>query len=197
MNFKKLSKEKRQQLVLAVIGTVVVLGALGFGLIRWQYSHITKLAEAKIKADDELDRMERSISRKSQVMAEFADVSKDLSELEKDMAPAADPYSWFFNLVRSFRSEYGKVEIAVLAPTVNVEDMNLFPKFEYKQAVLSVSGKAHYHDLGTFLADVENRFPHMRVLNLDLKLNTEPTSGADRERLAFSLDFVALIRPTP
>jgi hypothetical protein len=59
---------------------------------------------------------------------------------------------------------------------------------------LTVSGTAYYHDLGKFLADFENEFPHIRLVNLDIQLS--PAVG-DTEKLVFKVDIVTLAKPNP
>ena len=65
--------------------------------------------------------------------------------------------------------------------------------FPYKQVKVTISGTAYYHDLGKFVADFENNFPHMRMVNLSI----EPASmtGANAERLSFRVDVIALVKP--
>jgi hypothetical protein len=73
-----------------------------------------------------------------------------------------------------------------------VGDVDLIPQFPYKQAKISLSGVAFYHDLGKFISDFENTFPHMRIVNLTV----EPANGtgADSEKLSFRLEIVALVK---
>ena len=71
-------------------------------------------------------------------------------------------------------------------------DVTLLPKFPYQQATFNVAGTARFYELGRFLADLENKFPHLRVINLDVG----PASGSsDRETLAFRMDVAVLLRP--
>jgi len=51
MNFKKLSKEKKNQLVLVGLVTLVLLVGLGYGLIRFQLAYVQALDE--LSEDDE------------------------------------------------------------------------------------------------------------------------------------------------
>ena len=74
--------------------------------------------------------------------------------------------------------------------------MNLLPNFPYKQASLSLAGTAHFHDFGRFLADLENQFPHIRVVNLSLDLNPSP-AAEDQETVSFKLDLVTLVKTNP
>ena len=62
----------------------------------------------------------------------------------------------------------------------------------FVQTTLTVAGTAHYHDIGRFLADLENQFPHVRLLNLTLDVNA---ASAEPETLSFRMDIVTLARP--
>jgi hypothetical protein len=48
--------------------------------------------------------------------------------------------------------------------------------------------------LGRFIADFENTFPLMRVVNLSLEMNAAPTA-AERDKLAFKMDIITLVKP--
>ncbi len=73
-------------------------------------------------------------------------------------------------------------------------EVDLLSKFPYKQLKVTVNGTAYYHDLGKFIADFENTYPHARITNLTL----EPAgnTGDNSEKLAFRMDIVALTNPT-
>jgi len=106
---------------------------------------------------------------------------------------SGDLYFWAINTLRRFRAAY-KVELPQFSPISATTDMNLIPNFPYKQATLSVAGTAHYHDLGRFVADFENQFPHIRILNLTLDVNSNPTVD-EKEMLTFKMDIAALVKP--
>jgi hypothetical protein len=73
--------------------------------------------------------------------------------------------------------------------------MDLLPSFPYKQIRFAINGTAYYHDLGKFISDFENHFPHARVVNLVI----EPMSNADNtnEKLSFRMEIIALVKPNP
>jgi Tfp pilus assembly protein PilO len=192
MKFSKLSKEKRQQLILVIVGTVAVLGGLGYFLIKGGYEKLSSLDLKTKAATEKLDQMQKTVKRAAEIEAAFTETSDALVEKEAGMA-TGDLYSWMQSSLRKFQRGY-KVEIPQISPVSTPEAVNLMPKFPYKQATLSVGGTAHYHDLGRFIADFENAFPLMRVLNLSLDLNPTPTAS-DRDKLAFKMDIVTLVKP--
>jgi hypothetical protein len=74
----------------------------------------------------------------------------------------------------------------------NEGSMELLPNFPYQQLRFNIGGTGYYHDIGKFIADFENRYPHMRVVNLDMA-----PVGSDSEKLAFRADIVALVKSSP
>ncbi len=192
MNFSRLSKEKRNQFVLVLLITVALLAGLGLGLIRYQLTSLSRLAEKKTTAEKKLQRMQEAVNQAARTSAELAQARKTLAAMESDIA-SGDLYSWFLTTIRRFRAPY-KVEIPAFAPIGPTTEVNLLANFPYKQTTLSVAGSAHYHDLGRFLADFENRFPHIRVSNLSLDLDA---AAAEPETLSFRMDIIALVKSNP
>jgi hypothetical protein len=187
----KLTKEKRDKLILVILIIVVGVAGLWFGLISYQQQRLRDLGDRKQSALTKLAQVEQAIKNADQVEAELATTGKQLAVLEEEMA-SGDVYLWIVNNLRRFKLPY-KVEIPQFSQP-EVKEMSLLPKFPYKQVTLTVGGTAYYHDFGKFLADFENEFSHFRVLNLDLE-PTPAAMGGDREKLSFKMDIVTLIKP--
>jgi len=192
MNFSKLPKNKRNQLIMVALLTVIALGGLGFGLIKWQYARLRELTELQQVAEKKFTRMTDAINRAEQIETEFNAKNKTLAEQEDAMA-SGDHYSWVVNSLGRFKLPY-KVEIPQILQPTPPGDVNLLPRFPYKQVTVRVGGTAYYHDFGRFIADFENQFPHARVLNLLLEPATSVGSG-EKEKLAFWMDIVTLVKP--
>ena len=189
---KRLPKDKRNKVVLVIMVTGMVLGTLWFGLISFQQQSLRGIQARKLAAERKRDQMEWAIKNAGQIEADLAEASKKLAKLEEAMS-AGDHYSWVFNTIRQFKAPY-KVEIPQYSQIDGPKDVSLLPSFPYKQVTLTLGGTAFFHDFGRFVADFENEFPYIRVLNLTL----EPTAGAtgmDRERLTFKMDVAVLVRP--
>lgn len=191
----KLPKEKRDRLILIVLGTAVAIVALYFGLISFQLGNLKSLANQKKSAQSKVKEIDNSVSNAEKIESDLAKKSSELNEKQEKMV-SGDPYLWMVNTIRQFQTAY-KVEIPQLS-TISYPDTGLFPpaRFPYKQAAITISGSGYYHDIGKFIADFENHFQHMRIQNLSLEL---PNSGAtatpsDREKLTFKMDIVALIK---
>jgi hypothetical protein len=187
----KLPKEKRDQLILVGIGTLFLLVVIGFGLIRPQYAAISEINAQISTTRDQLQSMEDNIKRADTVSSQLADLTYTLSQTEGDMA-SGDPAQWIYNTIRNFKEHY-KVEISVNSQ-LSMGEVDLLPHFPYKQLKVTVGGTAYYHDLGKFISDFENAFPHARITGLTL----EPVGGTgdNSEKLAFRMDIIALANPT-
>jgi Tfp pilus assembly protein PilO len=192
MNLSKLPKEKRNQLILVVIVTLGTLGLLGFGLIKYQNENLNRLAIRKATAESRLGQMQDAVKNSARIETDLAEAKQTLAQLESDIAPAGDLYSWLISTIRTFKAAYRQVEIPQYSQIGPTTDTTMLPGFPYKQASMTVAGKAHYHDLGRFLADFENRFPHIRILNLALDVDGNPQ---EVEMLAFRMDIVTLVKP--
>lgn len=188
----KMSKEKRNQLVLVFLVTGIALGGLWFGLISFQKESLVRIAEKKATADQKLKQVKASIASADSIEEQLKSASAQLSTLEEKMA-SGDLYSWAINTIREFKLPY-KVEIPQYSQIDGPREMSLLADFPYPQATLTIGGNAHFHDLGRFLADFENRFPHVRLCNLNLEPLVSVTP-ADREKLLFRVDVVFLVKP--
>jgi len=142
---------------------------------------------------EKLEQMQRTVQRANEIEASFQQASDALTEKESGMA-TGDLYSWMQGSLRRFQRNY-RVEIPQIGSVSTPENVNCLASFPYKQASLTIAGTAYYHDLGRFIADFENAFPLMRVMNLNLDMNPSPTS-ADRDKLAFKMDIITLVKPS-
>ena len=187
----RLPKEKRDQLVLVGMGTLFLLILICYGLIRPQYANISGINTQIDKKRTDLQKMEETIKKGDTVSTQLADLTYTLSQAEGDMV-SGDPAQWIYNTIRNFKEHY-KVDISVNSQ-LSMGEVDLLPHFPYKQLKVTVGGTAYYHDLGKFIADFENAFPHTRFANLTL----EPVGGTgdNSEKLTFRMDIIALANPT-
>jgi archaellum component FlaF (FlaF/FlaG flagellin family) len=187
----KLPKKKRDHLIFVGMGTVLVLIGIGYGLIRPLYATIAAVNSQTSDARKTLQKMEDEIKTTDTISAQLVDLTETLNYAQSDMA-SGDPTSWIYDTIRNFKGKY-KVDILVNGQLVPGE-VDLLPKFPYRQLRVTVNGMAYYHDLGKFIADFENAYPHARIANLALEPAGGP--GDNNEKLSFRMDIIALINPT-
>jgi len=186
----RLSKEKRSQLILVAVVVLAIIAGLWFGIIRSQKEELRSLASKKEDDLKKLAQTDETIKNSDKAKNELVLVSNQLAVAERDM-PFGDLYLSLVNTIRKFNQSHD-VQISQFNPTGGDTPENLLPRFPYRQVTVSISGMAHYHDLGKFIADFENQFPTSRIVNLDLSPSSV-TSPEDKEKLSFKMDIVSLV----
>jgi hypothetical protein len=178
-------------------GTLVIAVALWFTLIEGQKATIAKLVVRNAEEKQKLEAAQKLLATKSQIERRLERIGTKLSSVEQEMVKG-DMYDWVIQTVKTFKSPYkDRIEIPNFSREV-VGEVQMFTKFPYRAALYNIRGSAYYHDLGRFLADFENRFPFIRVQNLELEpaSNSSATATDDAEKLAFKFEIVALVNPT-
>jgi len=194
----KLPKEKRDRIIAAAIATVIAIAGIWYGLIRPQQAKLQDSARTTIKAQEKVTNAKRRVEKEKPIQIELDAARQGLRAIEDEMA-SGDLYSWIIVTVNKFRAAH-RVEIPQFSRE-QVREVNVIPGFPYKGATFTVKGTAYYHDLGKFIADFENTFPHVRLLNLEMEPVALPGPGAqsnpeEQEKLSFKMDILALIKPT-
>jgi len=194
----KLPKEKRDRIIAAAIATVIAIAGIWYGLIRPQQAKLQDSARTTIKAQEKVTNAKRRVEKEKPIQIELDAARQGLKAIEDEMA-SGDLYSWIIVTVNKFRAAY-RVEIPQFSRE-QVREVNVIPGFPYKGATFTVKGTAYYNDLGKFIADFENTFPHVRLLNLEMEPVVLPGPGAqsnpeEQEKLSFKMDIVTLIKPT-
>ena len=186
---KRLPPAKRNQLIGVVAATAVTLFRVFYFLIDPQKEQNRKLGEKIRTENDKLKSIKTSIRESERISNDLANVAFQLDRAEADVA-SGDVYAWTYETIRHFKSTY-HVDIPSLS-SPEIKDSELLASFPYRQVKVTLSGTGFYHDIGKFLADFENNYPHMRVCNLTIEPANTPGTP---ERLNFRVDVVALIKP--
>lgn len=197
----KLSKEKRDRIVLVVLLTL----AVGWGL--WQF--VVKTRAAQLAAQRlELDKLEGQlvqavdwIERAQAVERELTEAEAALARVEATLGNRVDPYAWSYVLLDTVRQQHPALLNLDVAGKPSVGPVRLLPSFPYEATTFTVVGRGHFHDFGRFLAEFENDYPFFRVENIELTSRSSMTESQatldEREMLNLKFDVVALIKPTP
>jgi Tfp pilus assembly protein PilO len=193
---KNLPKEKRDRLILTLIGTIAVVAGLWYGLISNMRQSMEQISKQMEEKKTKVTNAQRLVNSTSDLQKGLEDATAKLKVLEQGMA-SGDMYSWIILKVNKFREER-KVDIPQFSREVRT-DVAMFPKYPYKAAVFTVRGTAFFHDLGKFISDFENAFPHTYLQNLELEpANSSSATGATGvhpEMLTFKMEIVTLINP--
>jgi hypothetical protein len=187
---KRLPPAKRNQLIGVIIATAVLICGVYFFMISPQNA---KNRDLGVQIGTENARLQQyktatTTNQMTAAAAALADVSDQLERAESDVA-SGDLYAWTVATMQHFKEGYHNVDIPEFGQPVQ-SDCDLIGNFPYKQIRFAANGTAYYHDLGKFVADFENKFPHCRIVNF----SADPVGGS--EKLNFKMDIVALVRPS-
>jgi Tfp pilus assembly protein PilO len=199
LTMPRLSKDKRDKLILVAIGTIAIVAGLWLGVVKTRNEQLKMSRTTFDKAKDKLEKAKRVVSQAAQAQADMEAATKKLGLIEETMA-SGDLYSWAYLLLEKARGGHDVNIIEVARPAKG--EVGVLPQFPYQAAIFSVRGTGYYHEFGKFLADFENRFPYFHVQNLSLTGGSEASAGASssvaqsgEEKLSFKMDIVSLIKP--
>lgn len=190
---KRLTREKRQQLLLVALATLGALTGVWFGLMRPQQLGLERVAGEILQAQRQLDEARKLLARAPEILEALDTASTALEQREEQMA-AGDYYAFVINRIRQFRLDYD-VDIPQFGTITGPTPVDLLPRFPYQQVSLTIAGTGYYHEIGRFVADFENRFPYWQIRNLELEAPASGSSDPTGERLSFRMTLVALVRP--
>ena len=201
-----LPKDKKTRILLIAAVAVVVCGGLWFGVIQSRNTVLAGASSRLEKAQNRLTEAQKWLKNSDEIKSEMEKALRQLEDMEAQMPRAnEDLFAKSYALLDKAKAGH-VVEIREVTRPEKKEgekkkDVGLFASFPYDASVFSVSGVAHYHDFGKFLADFENNHPYCRLQNITL--GTVLETGAEgatgrlaKEKLAFRMDIVALIKPT-
>lgn len=188
---KRLSPTKRNQLIMVVLATIGLICGIYFMLIQPQYEKNKEVARDTVAARVELEKTKELISKREATSAALEVTLLQLSHAEEDIA-VGDIYSWTYDTIRQFKAKY-QLEIPSVGQPV-IGPVDLIGITPYKQARVTLNGTGYYHDIGKFIADFENAFPHIRLVNLSMD-PIAGTPGTTVEKLNFKMDIVTLVKP--
>lgn len=187
----KISKAKKQQIVLILMGAGIVIAGLWTLVIQTQYSKLEGVQKGTLQMKEKVDKGEMLLKKSDEVEADLEADTKTLEDIESNMA-SGDIYLWLINTINRFNASH-KVTILDF-PRETLGEVGSLPNFPYKAAMFPIKGSGYYHDVGKFLADFENSFPYARIQNLELTPLGKASAG-DAEKLNFKFEIVALVKP--
>ena len=184
---KWLPRERRTPFFAVITVTILILVGIYFELIRTQHATLAALVGKRAAAEKQLSVIGSTIKNADANAKAFAQATNALGAVESDIA-SGDLVFWSYDTMRRFKQNY-KLDVADVSRPV-VSDVDLMPTFPYQQLKFSVSGTGYYHEIGKFISDFENQYPHARIVNLIIDTPTDPSS----EKLSFRMQVVCLVK---
>jgi Tfp pilus assembly protein PilO len=189
----KRSRSGKHLLILLMVTFVIATGVAWFFLVAGPRANLKKQRQARSDTQTALDKSRKQMNDVARSKAALEAGQRRLDDIESKM-PAGDPYRWLVKAFGEFPAA-SHVSIAnIEAP--HVSESTIYPRVPYKAATFAVSGTGFYHEFGTFLAELENEFPHMRVRRLELTPAYPGESDTpEGEKLNFQVELTVLFKP--
>ena len=148
----KLSKEKKQKLILVAGGTLGAMAAIYFLLISPQLAEAAKKKAETEATREKVEQAEKTVKKAADVDKELKARAKQLDVIEAQMA-SGDLAEWIGNTL-------DQVKVSNPGVTTRISSgesvpVGVFPVFPYSALRFVVRGTGYYHDLGKFFNDFE------------------------------------------
>jgi Tfp pilus assembly protein PilO len=197
----KLSKDKRDKLILTCIGIVAVLGVLYTFVLSSQQDAASSYRMRSVSLRDKFYKNKKLVDRGPSIQDQLNEKKAILEEREKFMVPSGNNYNWMFKLVDAMRRKQGLgTQFFVDLTQPEISEVGLLPRFPYKAAVFGVKLSGQYHEIGKFIADFENTYPYMRVTSLRMQPEASMRAGAQlnggaAQKLIADIKIMVLFKP--
>jgi hypothetical protein len=186
--WKSIPKEKLQKIVLAVILTLIALGAMSNFWIRAQYAQWSSDRERIAKLQTEIDQFQAAALQESS-NTELRDQMKAFVEAQQQRMVSGDPFSWVVREV-SLLAEKHPIRVLGMRPGES-RLSNQRSRYDVFSTRLELEGT--YDQLGVFLRDLENSFSTSQVRSLEM---SAPDPSKPVCRMTIDCAFLVLPRDT-
>src|SRR6267378_3995398 len=134
----RLSKEKRNRLILVIVLTIAIGFGLWYGIISTRNERLEE-AKASIRAAiDKLEKAKTLVKQADKEEARVAAATNKLKVVEDAMASGADHYTWAIKLFEEARARH---DVKIIETTRPVKgDVGLLAQFPYQAAIFTVRG---------------------------------------------------------
>jgi Tfp pilus assembly protein PilO len=187
----KLSKEKKDKLVLVIVVTGMAIVGIWFGLISVQKRALADTTKKTTELKDKIEKADKTLKNQAEIELGLKLHENQVKAIEETFAPG-DKYSWILKLLLDFSKTYKDMSIQDSSPE-QVDKLKMLAKFPYDTATFHIKATGYYHALGKFLADFENHYPFFSIQNLEMGV---PPKSEEGEKLICTFDIVTLVKPT-
>jgi Tfp pilus assembly protein PilO len=181
----KFSKEKRDKLILVCMAIVAVVGSLYTFVLGAQKDELATLQTQITGAKSKLDKAEGLVRTSDTIEKRLVETKTVVEARQEKMAPPGQYYYWFLKLIDQFRKDE-KLDTGFIVDITQPEfvDSGLLPRFPYKAASFGLRLNGEFHDVGKFIAAVENTFPYFRVQNVRITPHAAAGTGSTKQQIA-------------
>ncbi|MCX8156336.1 MAG: hypothetical protein N3J91_07815 [Verrucomicrobiae bacterium] len=183
--------DRDKQLLLMIVGiSAAVVGAYYWLVIRTEQHLLAQAREQRSHWLEQAEETRKLAAQWDQLQAQLLAASNALRELEREL-PTGDVYRW--QLQRFLNPRAPGILVSDVEPPKAADPLIPGTNTPYATVSFGLNGRARFHDFGRFLADLENRYLHMRVEALELQPSMpDAIQSEEARRLFFRLELLSL-----
>lgn len=182
-----------RQIQLMVIATVILMLAVYHGAVKPQQATVRGLASELADVYTKRESIRTMAMSVDTNRALLKSIILDKQTNEVHMA-SGDVYFWMVRLVEGYKESHG-IEFNRVEPP-QTEPSQVLPRVPYGSATFSVAGRTTYASFGSFLADLENEHPLLRLHHLEIEPAAYGLPSPDEEGLVrFLMELQILVKP--
>jgi len=173
----KWTSEQRNHIILLAMATAGIAALIWFGLIGSLQASIQEQMNKIAFSRSKLNLTKAGISRKEQFKQEIETGQRQLLDLEGKM-PQGDIFRWLNNSMHEIETATMSTSSSLPAAVRGIKhpSQGSLPAVSY-----SIAGTAYYRSFGSFVAELENSSPFIRLKGLTLQ-SVAPASPLQRHR---------------
>jgi hypothetical protein len=185
-----MSEREKKLLLMIVLITAAVAGGYYWLVIRTEMRLLTEAREQRQQWKTEAQEISALASQWEALQQQLLVTSNALRELEREL-PTGNIYRW--QLQRFLNPKAPGILISDVDPPKTAEPLIPGTNAPYATVSFGLNGRARFHDFGRFLADLENRYLHLRVDTLELQpAMPDAIQTEEARRLLFRLELLSL-----
>jgi len=165
MDLSNLSKQQKDRLLLMVMGGVLLVGGIGYGLksvfaISASVESKNEILESKISRAERMVRMQNRLRKDSQ------EISAELKTYIKEAPPEKNYYSWaselLYALAKKTAFKIDRIEKQGESAKSKADVLKI-------SSSLKIVAQGEYETCLNFLKTMEKEYPLVRVVSIDIK----------------------------
>jgi hypothetical protein len=185
-----MNERDKKLLFLIVAVTAAVAGLYYWAVIRTELRLLQQAAEEHQNLQRQAQEIRAFAAQWETWQQQLTAVSNALRELERDL-PTGDIYRW--QLQRFLNPKAPGIIMSDVEPPKAADPLIPGTNTPYATVTFGLNGRARFHDFGRFLADLENRYLHLRVDSLELQPTMpDAVQSEEARRLFFRLELLSL-----
>jgi hypothetical protein len=176
VNFKDLTREQKQYLILGGVVGLAVLGLIVVG-IRFNLTSIQTAVAEIAELEEKIESADRNLAKRDAVSERYFNTKYSLQKNLRQAPPEKNYYSWATEIIYAMSRKTG-LEIDVIDEisfAASLDDEKKGKKgIELESYSLRITAHGNFAEAKKFIQGMENDYPLVRFFGLDISVGNTP-----------------------